>query len=314
MPLTAMDTLRYVTTAAAPRHGGVVSPSSDSGFTLRPPASGDAGPVARIIFEGFAAIAIQHRFPPDFPAVEAAAELATYLLSAADIHGVIATRDGGVIGSNFLWEGDPIGGIGPITVDPGQQNAGVGRALMEAVLERVAQQQMPGVRLVQAAYHGRSLALYTSLGFDAREPLSVLQGPVPQRKRDTEHTRRGSTADTQACNALATRLLGHPRGSELDDAIARGQARVVERGGKIVGYSTGIGFFGHAVGETNDDIKTLIATADAIAGPGLLLPTRNAELLRWCLREGLRIVQPMTLMTRGAYRDPAGAYLPSILY
>ena len=29
---------------------------------------------------------------------------------------------------------------------------------------------------------------------------------------------------------------------------------------------------------------------------------------------GLRIVQPMTLMSLGEYREPQGAFLPSILY
>jgi hypothetical protein len=32
------------------------------------------------------------------------------------------------------------------------------------------------------------------------------------------------------------------------------------------------------------------------------------------LTNGLRVVEPMTLMTLGLYNEPAGAYLPSILY
>jgi hypothetical protein len=49
-------------------------------------------------------------------------------------------------------------------------------------------------------------------------------------------------------------------------------------------------------------------------GPGFLLPTRNADLFRWCLERGLRIVQPMTLMTIGLYNEPQGVFLPSIVY
>ena len=89
---------------------------------------------------------------------------------------------------------------------------------------------------------------------------------------------------------------------------------VVERHGRITGYATLIGFFGHAVGESNEDMKALIAAAPSFAGPGFLLPTRNAELMRWCLQEGLRIVQPLTLMSTGLYNEPAGAFLPSILF
>ena len=93
-----------------------------------------------------------------------------------------------------------------------------------------------------------------------------------------------------------------------------GTAMVVEHNGRITGYTTGVGFFGHSVGETNNDLKALIAAADGFPGPGFLLPTRNGELLRWCFEKGLRIVQPLTLMSRGLYQEPRGAFLPSILY
>jgi hypothetical protein len=46
----------------------------------------------------------------------------------------------------------------------------------------------------------------------------------------------------------------------------------------------------------------------------MIVPTRNAELFRWCLEKGLRVVQPLTLMTVGLYNEPQGAYMPSILY
>jgi hypothetical protein len=58
----------------------------------------------------------------------------------------------------------------------------------------------------------------------------------------------------------------------------------------------------------------LIGAAPAFAGPGFIVPTRNGELMRWCLNNALKIVQPMTLMTIGLYNEPAGAYLPSVLY
>ena len=61
-------------------------------------------------------------------------------------------------------------------------------------------------------------------------------------------------------------------------------------------------------------MKALIAAAPAFAGPGFLLPARNAELFRWCLEKKLRVVRPMTLMSLGLYNEPAGTFLPSILY
>ena len=41
---------------------------------------------------------------------------------------------------------------------------------MEAVIERG--EGAPGIRLLQDAFHMRSLSLYTSLGFDVKEPAS----------------------------------------------------------------------------------------------------------------------------------------------
>jgi hypothetical protein len=61
-------------------------------------------------------------------------------------------------------------------------------------------------------------------------------------------------------------------------------------------------------------VKALIAAATTFSGPGFLVPTRNAGLLRWCIEHGLRVVQPMTLMSMGRYDQPEGAFLPSILY
>jgi hypothetical protein len=75
-----------------------------------------------------------------------------------------------------------------------------------------------------------------------------------------------------------------------------------------------LGFLGHAVGETNRDLMALIGTAPAFSGPGVLVPLRNGALFRWCLDQRLRVVQVLTLMTRGLYNEPAGAYLPSVLY
>jgi hypothetical protein len=89
---------------------------------------------------------------------------------------------------------------------------------------------------------------------------------------------------------------------------------VSEFNDRITGYTTGIAFFGHSIAETNDALKALIGAAENFSGPGFLLPTRNADLLRWCLHNGLKIVQPMTLMSIGLYNETKGAFLPSILF
>ncbi len=283
-------------------------------LTLRSAKASDAAPLGRICYEGFKSISGQHNFPADFPTADAAIDLMSFLVSAPFIYSVVAEIDGRGVGSNFLWENGAIAGVGPITIDPQFQNADIGRALMLRVLERAREQRFAGVRLVQAAYHQRSLALYTKLGFDAREPLSTMQGQPIREMVPGYAVRAASANDLDACNRLALRIHGHHRGQELSAAIVQGTAKVVEHQGRITGYSTTIGFFGHALGESNNELKALIAAAPNYPGPGFLLPTRNSELMRWCLGKGLRIVQPMTLMTMGLYNEPLGPFLPSILY
>ncbi len=280
---------------------------------LRKGAPDDAGRCGEICYRAFKVIAGRHNFPPDFPEPEIAVGVLRSLLSLPFVYSVVAESEGRILGSNFLWEYE-IAGVGPITVDPDVQNATVGRQLMKDVMDRTARKAFAGVRLVQAAYHNRSLSLYTKLGFDTREPLSTMQGSPLKQVIPGSTVRPAKAADLAACNDLCHRVHGHARGMELQGAVGQGTATVVERGGRITGYATLLGFFGHAVAETNDDLKALIAAATEFSGPGFLLPTRNADLLRWCLEQGLRIVQPMTLMTMGMYQEPRGPFLPSILY
>ena len=282
--------------------------------TLRAGKPEDAERCGVICYEAFKKISEHHSFPRDFPVPEAAIELLSMLLSRSDVYSVIAEVDGQIAGSNFLWESKLVAGVGPITVDPDVQNSSIGRRLMDDVLRRADERGFASVRLVQATYHNRSLSLYTKLGFDTREPLSLLNGQPLNVKIADYHVRPATENDLEACNTLCFKVHGHDRASELLGALNQGTATVVEHNGRITGYATGIAFLGHAVGETNEDLKALIGAATELPPPGFMLPTRNSEVFRWCLENGLRVVQPLTLMSRGLYNEPRGAFIPSVLY
>lgn len=295
----------------------MASPSSGSAALpvhVRRATPADAAECGRICYHAFYSIAAQHNFPPDVPSVEAAQGLMGMLFSHPQFYCVIAESEGRVVGSNCLDERSSVAGIGPITIDPAVQNRGAGRALMLAVMERSKSQRHPGMRLVQAAYHRRSLSLYAKLGFIVREPLAVITGDPLRRTTEGYRVRKASSADLEACARLCFQVHGHERTSDLKDGIQRGSATVVERAGRITAYCSVLGFFGYAVAETTSDLAVMIAAAESFEGPGFLLPMRNAELFRWCLENGLRVVEPLTLMTVGLYSEPQGAYLPSILY
>lgn len=281
---------------------------------LRRATPEDAPVCGKICFEAFTDISTRHNFPPDFPSPDVAVGLLSMMFAHPGFYGVVAEIDGKIVGSNVLEERSPIAGIGPITVDPKVQNRGAGRILMQAVMDRSAQRGFPGLRLVQAAFHNRSLSLYTALGFDAREPLTCFQGPAICKFIAGYSVRAARPEDLQTCNELCRRVHGHHRGGDLRDAIQEGSATVVESRGRITAYASSISFFGHAVGESNEDVQALIAAAPQFLGPGFLIPTRNSGLFRWCLKNGLRATQPMTLMTIGLYNEPKGSYLPSIAF
>jgi predicted N-acetyltransferase YhbS len=274
----------------------------------------DAPILGQINYDAFKAIAEQHNFPPDFPSVETAVQTVTSLLSNPGVYSTVAELDGRIAGSNFMDERNVISGIGPISVDPAVQNQSVGRDLMLDVLQRARKRGVPGIRLVQSAYHNRSLCLYTKLGFETREPLSVMQGKALNLRMFGYEVRRSAESDLEACDRLCERLHGFNRSRELFESIKIGGATIVERFGRITGYATAIAFFGHLVAETNDDLCALVGAAPMLMGPGILVPTRNGALFRWCLDNGMRLVQQMTLMTIGLYNEPSGAYLPSVIY
>jgi len=199
-------------------------------------------------------------------------------------------------------------------VDPAAQDRQVGRLLMEAALERAAQRGVPGVRLLQIAYHNRSLSLYAKLGMDVRGSFAAMYGDPIRQAMPGYAVRPATPDDEAACNALCVHVHGHTRAGEVREAVADGRARVVERLGRVTGYTTGISYFTHSVAETTDDLKALICEAHDYGTPGYLVPLAHAELFRWSLLNGLRVFFVLNMMTIGLYQEPVGAYLPSVGY
>jgi GNAT superfamily N-acetyltransferase len=293
--------------------------TKDFNLTFRLGRIDDVNEVGRIIFDAFTSLANKHNFPSDFPTPNAGIETASYFLSNPGFYSVVAEHKGKIVGSNFLDErSNMVAGVGPITVDPNFQNKGAGRQLMKNVIERALNRNFPGIRLLQTSYHNRSLSLYATLGFEIREPISNMQGKPIQKVIPGREVCKANESDLKTCNTICKQIHGHDRNGELIESIKQGNAKVVLCGDRITGYTTGLAYFNHSVGFTNDDIMALIGSSltneSSYRGAGILIPSRNTQLLRWCLDNGLRIVQQLTLMTVGLYNEPAGSYMPSVLY
>lgn len=280
---------------------------------LREARPEDLAACGAAMYEAFRNIAERHGFPPDFPDAQTATGLLGMLLEAPGFDAAVVEEGGEVLGSVFVSRRSPVGGISVVTVDPKAQDRGLGKQLTQRGMEMLHEQGHARQQLIQAAYHNRSLCLYAKLGFVAADMLTNVTGDPFEAEMPGRHVRPGEERDASACNELCRRVHGFERAGEVANAIAQGSAMVVESSGRVTGYTTGVGFIGHGVGESNDDLKALIGSGNEFAGPGILIPASNGELFRWCLDNGLSVVQQMVLMDTAPSGPPNGAYWPAVL-
>lgn len=285
-------------------------------ITIRPITAADVENCGQIIYKAFCGIADQHNFPHDFPAVEHTQRFARMLAGSPATYGLVAESEGRIVGSNFLWEQNEIAGVGPITVAPEAQAKGAGRLLMQAVIERG--QRATGIRLVQDAFNTASMSLYTSLGFDIKEPLVLVEGAITGDLPAGVEVRPLAEKDYPDCDELCKSVHGFSRVEELRGTAQMLPAFVILRENRLVGYAAGpnVWQMNHAVAKTDEELFALLQGAGNLTGQPLsfLLPARRSELFRWCLRKGMKVVKPMSLMSMGEYQEPQGAFLPSVLY
>ena len=169
----------------------------------------------------------------------------------------------------------------------------------------------PAVRLIQACFHTRSLSLYAKLGYDVREHLACMQGDALGISVDGHVVRPATEEDIAACNRLCAQVHGHDRSGSCGTRSHRVLQPLVERERRITGYATIIGFFGHAVGETQR-LKRLSAPPKNSPDQ---VPSSHAQ------RRAVSVV-PERFANYSAndfdeqrlLQRTAGAFLPSILY
>jgi len=270
--------------------------------------------IGRICYEAFKDVHEGHGFLLDFPTIDFAQQAVGMLVEREDCYGVVAIHDGQPVGSNFLYTGDPVAGVGPISVDRSCQGQGVGRGLMQNVMAHARRNNFERVRLFQDAFNVSSMSLYASLGFEVKEVAALMQG-APASETD-DSVRLVTESDLPSIEELSRRIYKSSRRNEVAAAVRYSFAALLrEQQGRITGYLIP-GLFGHGVAETEEDALALIGeSARRLPAPlaRFFCPLSEASLFRRALKAQCRVIKLMNYMVTGPYEPPVGVWMPSVL-
>lgn len=220
--------------------------------------------------------------------------------------GTIAVdRTGRTIGAGLRWSFDEVGTIGLVLVDPDRQGRGVGRAVMNALIDDLGSRPL----MLNATAEG--LPLYEKLGFASTGLVRQHQGRLTAERAlppaPDVPLRRGAPADCAAMCALDAAVFGADRSVLIRRLVAGGDAWLVDRAGRPAGFAIlrpfGRGtIIGPIVAPSEDDAIALAAAAAKAAPPGVLradIPAEAERLAAWLVAAGLPAVDTVTVMLRG---------------
>jgi len=150
--------------------------------------------------------------------------------------GFVAQDNGEVIGTALYWKcGADSGTLGLVIVSPAQQGRGIGRELMERVLEALGDR----VTYLHATPAGKPL--YEKLGFEMCGTVAQHQGIVAGVPAVTqpaaERLRVLTAADVPRVIELASRASGLDRRQAIPALLDAAQGVVLERDGELLGFS-----------------------------------------------------------------------------
>ncbi|GGD83114.1 GNAT family N-acetyltransferase [Caballeronia grimmiae] len=162
--------------------------------------------------------------------------------------GFIAQDGERVVGTALCWKhGDAGGSLGMVIVAPDSQGKGIGRKLMELLLEALGSR----ITVLHATPAGEPL--YAKLGFRRVGAVHQHQSAsfsVPVvNLRPGERIRAIEPGDTAPLVALASRASGFDRSAVLPALLRIAQGVLIEREGQTLGFALIREFGrGHAIG------------------------------------------------------------------
>lgn len=225
-----------------------------------------------------------------------------------------AEENGVVIGTAMCWKyGTDRAAIGHVIVSSEHQGRGIGRALMETLVDELG----PRITFLHATPAGQPL--YEKLGFAVCGSLDQYQGnvsrPAAVALSDGERLRAGTPADLSRLVELDARASGLERDVLLAALLKRGECVVLERDGEIAGFSVLRRFGrGYVIGpvaapRSSDDAQAKALISHWLSGREnefvrIDVPS-GTSLPHWLDAQGLKRVDTCSKMVRNA---PAAAH------
>lgn len=150
--------------------------------------------------------------------------------------GIVAEVDGRIVGTIMGWKfGESFATLGLVIVTNAMQGKGLGRKLMDAMLERLAGRTV----ILNATAEG--LPLYRKLGFEELGVVCQHQAVAPAQPlvqlRRGERVRPMGAADGEALEALYAKASGMDRKAVLDAFQAEGSTVVLCREHEQTGFA-----------------------------------------------------------------------------
>lgn len=219
--------------------------------------------------------------------------------------GFVAECEGKVVGTALCWAfGRDHGSLGMVIVSPDAQGKGIGRELMDRVLQELGGRST----LLNATPAGQPL--YERLGFVATGHVHQHQGTVFEPGMAVppagERIRPIGASDGPKLARLASRALGMPRATVLDALRKAADGVVIDSGGEPVGFAFqrrfGRGYaIGPVVAPDAERARALIGHWLGVrAGAFVRIDVHESSgLSPWLAELGLEHVDTVITMVRG---------------
>jgi GNAT superfamily N-acetyltransferase len=284
-------------------------------INIRNMTRADLERVGEILFEAFNSGASKHGYAPIMRGAQEGVAWAWFMFRHGGGEFLIAEAEGRAAGICCLNKRGNFGGIGPVAIDPSYQGCGIGKKLMDAVLEKA--EDLHSIRLFQEAFNATSFSLYYSLNF---VPVAILLDLFLNGDQLKSAALSDMVSDLTTGDLDSVHLFDHPR-SKVD---RQADLAFYAKWGKVFSYKSESriqGFLACLPGSRSVQLGPLGAETEAVAlclfnhALGVfkgrpcqarvmakdLLLTRGLQVL------GFKLYCLNTLMVKGAWRP--GQYI-----